>query len=576
MARDLFARDTAEPRDLLAEVAEDTGKWVVPGDGEPGIPIISDITRSLYPFERNTKTGDLRPAVPKAISGAFDSLIDAIMAPGDALSGKMSDLEVDPMTGEIAPFNTQMIERAANAAGWMTGGVTPGNPGRLVTAAGSKVPRPVLRALDADGVPVGEVAARVGDIGPDGMVADLGRNLQAQASTLAGLPGGASDALIDALSARKAAGNGRIRAGLDDALGEAVVPSDIHADLTAGRRAVGPEYDAALSGAPPVDVTELAAGLNASIGGLRGRAQAALQTVRSMLNRTSGEGLDDSAATLFQIRQEIDGMLAAESDANVARLLKDARRQVEDILVEAAPGVRVADAKYRELARQGEAIDAGQSVLDSGRNAPRPAELADQVAEGVVPQGVLVGPSGAAFRLSQGARAEIDRIVGTNANDRAALERLVKGDGDWNRDRLVTLFGEDRANALFRILENERIMAETENAALRAGGKVPAAEAAAEISPQSKGPGVFQSAANLDFGDAAAKAADKTFGWLGRSRQSSMNDDIIEAIMGRGDWRTAGRRPQSPIVLPLESAVASSNGDRPSRASQDILDLLFQ
>ncbi|MDP1731119.1 MAG: hypothetical protein Q8L54_08090, partial [Devosia sp.] len=178
-----------------------------------------------------------------------------------------------------------------------------------------------------------------------------------------------------------------------------------------------------------------------------------------------------SAAVLFQVRQAIDGLIEGQADANVRRVLNAAREDVNALLVEAAPGIQAVDSQYRELARQSAAIDRGQTVLDSGRNAPRPSELADEALHGVQPEGVLVGPSGETFRLSQGARAEIERIVGTNIDDRAALERVVKGDGDWNRDRLVTLFGEDRANRVFDILDAERRMAETENTVLRAGGR---------------------------------------------------------------------------------------------------------
>lgn len=136
----------------------------------------------------------------------------------------------------------------------------------------------------------------------------------------------------------------------------------------------------------------------------------------------------------------------------------------------------------------------GMFMPASGRNDPRPSELADEAAAGAIASGEIVGPSGVAFRLRQGARAEIDRIVGTNLNDRAALNSLLKVQTDWNRQRLTTPFGAERTGRLYRNLENERAMAETENRAL-AGSKPATLQAAQkEIDGPAKRPGVVRSA----------------------------------------------------------------------------------
>lgn len=47
------------------------------------------------------------------------------------------------------------------------------------------------------------------------------------------------------------------------------------------------------------------------------------------------------------------------------------------------------------------------------------------------------------------------------------MNRLIKGEGDWNRARLATLFGPEKADRLFKVLENERIYADTANTATR-------------------------------------------------------------------------------------------------------------
>jgi hypothetical protein len=531
------------------------------GEGEAGAPIIADITRSLYPFERNTVTGDYRPAVPKMITGLAASLQDAIFGTSEALSGEMSDIEMDPVTGEILPFNSRMTDWAQDTAGLVTGGEAIPSKAALATRGGRPVPRQVTRALEADKIPLDRVAEHVAKLGSDGMVADLGPNVRAVTAAAVSKPGAPATGMVDTLTARQAAGNERTRQGLNDALGEAPVPSSLQGDIRANKRALGPEYETALESAAPVDLSNLAAGLDEQIAQLRGPAQLALTDVRRMLNETGGANLDTSARVLFQTRQAIDGLAEGVNDPNVARVLRDARRQVNDILVEAAPGIQSVDSAYRELSRQSDAVDNGQTVLDSSRKAPRPAELAEQVQSGALPEGVLVGPSGEAFRLSQGARAEIDRVVGTNANDRAALERLLKGDGDWNRQRLATLFGPDRASRLFEILAAERAMAETEGAILRSAQDL-AQAADLRGRPDMKMPGVVESALNLKFGTAAARLAQNTVGrvaeGVGRGTRQMSRDEIIRAVMGDGDWAapTTPGRPSTGVLAPLSAQGA--------------------
>jgi hypothetical protein len=543
------------PSDMAAP-----GEWVTPGEGEGGVPIISDVLRSIYPLEENTVTGDFRPAVPKAITGAIKSLGDAFTAPHDALAGDMSSLEVDPVTGAVAPFNSDMIERSVNAAGWATGGA----PGQMQTfarnAAGKVIPKPIIRAASADGVPLSTAATQVDRLGPDAVLADLGPNLRAQAAAVAAQPGAQSaDALIDTMSARKAGAGQRVRDGLDQTIGEAPIPSQLQADITAAKRVVGPEYDKALAAAPPVDLSGLADVIDGRAAIRRGPAQAALRDVRSMLNGADGE-LETSAAVLHQIREAVDGMLENPADGKTRKVLKDVRAEINDLLTEAVPDIQAIDSKYRELSRQSEAVDRGQVVLDSNRSAPRPVELAAEMQAGALPEGVLVGPSGAAFRLSQGTRAEIDRIVGTNIDDRAALARILKGEGDWNRERLIAVYGPERGKQLFDLLDNEAAMAATEEAVLGAAGRRANAEATAEVNPAKRGPGATQEALNLRPGAAGAKLLDDMFGGHAHNRQSKANSSVAGELMGRGEWQVGEKPPISTMPVPMEAWLADLLG----------------
>ena len=321
----------------------------------------------------------------------------------------------------------------------------------------------LARAATRDGLDDAAIRARLAELGPEGMIADLGPNLTGYAGAVANMPGRGQEIVRSALDARRTGANVRLAAGIDDTLGPAVVPSNVDDTLTAGQNIVGDQYGKLFQNAAAVDTTRIANGLESKAVNLRGDAQKAVQRVRSMLNITGTDVLDPNPGTLFQTRQAIDGMMAGETNPKVIQALTEVRSQVDKVLKFSVPGIKDVDAQFAELARQREALQRGQTVLGEGRTVPRPSELAEEAAQGALPSGTLVGPSGVTARLRQGARAEIDRILGNNANDVAKLNNLIKSEGDWNRSRLSTLFGQDKANELFRVLDNELAFARTRN-----------------------------------------------------------------------------------------------------------------
>ncbi|BDA86364.1 hypothetical protein Sa4125_39060 [Aureimonas sp. SA4125] len=494
---------------------------------------------TILPAAKNTATGEVDFAWPQIAVDAYE----AFSLPGDVYEGK-----VDPTSDEG-------MSRTLNLAGMAAGGALTAPTRKLIDDAGRAVPKAVVRGLRDDGVPIADIGRRVRELGPDGVVADLGENLRGKAAAIATTPGKGQRVITDRLRARQLAAPDRLTGALDETLGPAPIPSYLQRGIRDDQRALGPEYETALAGAAPIDTSSLAGAIDATVPNLRGKAQTALQSVRGMLNATGTDDLDPSPSTLFQVRRAIDGMLRDEADSNVTRVLGDVRRQVDGLLGDAAPGIKQVDARYSELARQGAAVDRGQTVLGNGRTDPRPAELADEAAAGAVASGEIVGPSGVTFRLRQGARAEIDRIVGTNLNDRAALNSLLKGNSDWNRQRLTTLFGAERTDQLYRILENERAMADTENRAL-AGSKTATLQAAQkEIDGPAKRPGVFRSAANLKVGDASAELIDAIFGGAIDRQRAGRNLATADSLMSRGDFRDPGRMVSTPAALPYSLLI---------------------
>jgi hypothetical protein len=166
--------------------------------------------------------------------------------------------------------------------------------------------------------------------------------------------------------------------------------------------------------------------------------------------------LSRDPASLLNSRQAIDGLLATEVDPNTIRVLTQARQAVDAELTRAVPGIKAIDAQIEESARQSSALKRGSQVLDSGKEAIRPGELANEMTQGAQPQGTLVGPSAAPMRIKQGTRAEIDRLVGTNVNDLGALERKIGTPQDWNSQKLGTIFGEGPRDRVAKALMDNR------------------------------------------------------------------------------------------------------------------------
>ncbi|SDP08280.1 hypothetical protein [Phyllobacterium sp. OV277] len=317
------------------------------------------------------------------------------------------------------------------------------------------------RAAAADGLDAPALQTRLAELGPDAMIMDLGPNLQRQAGAIAATPGRGQEIVRNAVNQRQMGANQRIIGELNDTLGPVRSPIQINQGIQEGQRATGPAYAQSFADGVPVQTDYIANALEQQGRTLRGPQQRAVQQVRQMLNEAGRDNLDTNPYTLFQTRNAIDGMLAGEQNPQVIRVLTQTRQQIDENLSRNVPGIKMADAQYEELARQNHGLNRGSQVLDSGKTAPRPEDLANEMTAGVQPQGLSVGPSGEAFRMTQGARAEIDRIVGTNVNDVVALNRIVKGEGDWNRDRLATLFGPSRADRIINVLDREKAFANT-------------------------------------------------------------------------------------------------------------------
>lgn len=326
-------------------------------------------------------------------------------------------------------------------------------------------------ALLRGGALADEMALRgIRSMGDEAMLVDAGPSMLGLGQGAGTGTGQGRSELVNALRSRDDRTGQRLAGMLDETLGPAPVPSQIREGLDASREAIGQRYNDLELTSTIVDPREFAEGLEAAAFRLRGPAQAAVQRVRGFLNQTRLPGapvprdangnpvqlLASDADTLFQTRQAIDGMLAGEADPKVVRQLTMARQGVDDMLADAAPDIKRVDGQFQEIARQDEALTRGGQVFDTGKTATRPVELAQEIQEGALPAGQMVGPSGVPYRMRQGARAEVDRLVGTHVNDLNTLERTLATPQDWNSQKFAAVFGEPEYNAVADALRTNR------------------------------------------------------------------------------------------------------------------------
>ncbi|TDR95679.1 hypothetical protein, partial [Enterovirga rhinocerotis] len=331
------------------------------------------------------------------------------------------------------------------------------------------------------------VRQRMSELGPDAMLMDAAPAFEGRAQGAVVRPE-TRQTIIDALTGRNAGKNARLATDLDAAIGPAPVPSQIEGGLAASRNLTAEAYGPVMRGARAVDTRPLANRLEEAAINLRGPAQRAVRDVRNMLDIPGTPGhLDPHPQALLNTRQAIDGLLSSEQNPQVVRQLTMARQAVDAELTRAVPGIKAVDARYAELARQSEGLQRGVQVLDSGRTAPRPAEMAQEIAQGALPQGEMVGPSAVPFRMRQGARAEIDRQVGTKANDLVALRNVVKGEGDWNRAKLTQLFGRENAELVLSAVDREAAFERVYNQVVNNSMTSVRERAAAGMAPRGEG-----------------------------------------------------------------------------------------
>lgn len=418
---------------------------------------------------------------------------------------------------------------------------------------------------------------RLAELGPEATLADVSPDWLGVARGAAARPG-TRGMIVDPLTDRANLANARLRSDVEENLGPDPVPSAISNEIDANLAEVGKQYRPVFREKQMFDFQPIRDDLDVSVKRLRGDAQKRLQQVRSMLNDYGKDTVTNDPSVAFETRQAIDGMLKTEADPKAIIALQDARQMIDDALTRSVPRIKEVDAGYSELSRQQEALDMGRPILNNEAQAMRPVELQEKLTQGALPQGMSVGPSGVPTRMKQGTLGEIYRAIGTKANDTTALRNIVRGEGDWNREKLTMLFGDGNADRALNAIDRETVFGDTANRVTRGSDTAmgnrfskflddisKAQEVPNDVTMTGASLRVLRALARGVTHSNAAASADHVAEDIGRLSVAKGvdRDMIVQALMRRGKENVVDQQRQAVLNALLQGAGQSGYASLP-------------
>jgi hypothetical protein len=371
-------------------------------------------------------------------------LPSAALGPGSA-SRKMIGYGVGPFLGSKAgeAMSPEGYEQYGKAAGGMLA---------LAPGATIRTPRRSARNLVADNLDQ-TAPARLGELGPD---AFLGEATPGTTALMQGFkrPGQAMNMLERPVRARDQLKNERIRKGLNDEIGPARDPSAIEESIIAKRTALGPQFETELSKPvllpPEKAVRELQYLTDELASGTTGQDLTEAKKALDLL-QPDGKYTKVGIRQVFKAREALWTNIERleGKQPTLAKRMKRIYGMINEDLHK-SPELRDIDARYSQFSKETDALKEGATVLDQGKEAVWPATYSKRL-DDKTPQEVS--------RLMQGVRAEMERMVGVNANDVATLNKMIRGGVDasskFNYEKLAITFGRDKADNIVALLKRE-------------------------------------------------------------------------------------------------------------------------
>jgi hypothetical protein len=466
--------------------------------------------------------------------------------------------------------------------------------------------RHLVDALSADSAPA--VQQRMGQLGSDAMLADAGPAFlgKAQGATLNSDEG--RSILGNALTARNEGTNQRIMGDVNRALGPAEDPQTVTNAIREHRTNVDNRaYPAALGNAPDVQTAPILQQIDDMIPRSVGMERRALTNLREMMMTTERRPLLDAqghpqydnlgnerfrdvpvsqndAEVLHKIKGELDNVIEYDAPglgvpaAALTRqqgALKHLRGELNGALEDQVPGYLEANRQSAALARRGTAVDLGTQYLGSGKTTASPGRFADEFTR--------LEP-GEQIAFAKGSRGNIERVLGTKANDLQALRGELQGEGGWNTDKIATVHGQPAADELAGSVDRNLKFRDTYNKVVENSQTAQRQAAARAMKPEPSSetpllnPNMSLTGFAATLGKKTANAAlnamrpdpTKSYGEVARvlSAQGSQRDRHLAALVDALSRKQANAKIGSSVVKnALVSALlaGSAPSDRQSR-----------
>jgi hypothetical protein len=572
----------------------------------------SDQFRSDHPIVAPVLEGVGNAAAPL---GAIGAASKATSFGGKFLAGAGAGGVIGGAQGALSSRDYTDLPQTAKDAG--TGAIIGGGIGGGIPIAGRAIGAGYQSIVNAimgkpDGISRGAsrhlidaitadtpaaVKSRVAELGPDATLADAGPALlgKAQGASLNSDEG--RSVLQSALTARNEGTNQRIMGDVNRALGPAEDPQTVTNAITAHRSAVDiAAYPAALDNAPSVQTAPILRQLEDMIPRSVGSEQKALTNLRDMMMTTERRPLLDAAGhpqydnlgrqrftdipvsqnnadVLHKIKQELDNVIQYDAPGlgvpagaltRQQGALKNMRGQLNSALEDQVPGYLEANRQSAALARRGQAVDLGTQYLGSGKTTASPERFANEFRQ--------LEP-GERIAFAKGSRGEIERQLGTKANDLQALRAALQGEGGWNTAKLATVHGADAADQLIGTVNRNLKFRDTYNKVVENSQTAQRQAAASAMKPVPPGevPLINPNMSATGFALAGGKKLlnvglnavrpdpTRSFGELAKvlSAQGPQRDkhlqDIIDAITRR--QRTSAKAPVVGDRAALAAAI---------------------
>jgi len=335
---------------------------------------------------------------------------------------------------------------------------------------------------------------RLSDIKPDAMSgADYlldDKRLQSLSSTLMRQDKSAADIIENALQLRENGKTARVQDAIDRNLGKQTMDErEFDALLKGNKSLLSDQLDPILNNAPPIDPSKVAAivsKIDHELETAKGPVAKALRNARSYLVLDEGQpvsplaGSDVNAADVFKnfdlgTQPQIAAKTAGPVYETSAKGLENARHAMDtminfgDATIGVQPktlvGSRAVGSIQKDVSNllksdvdgytdimEGksdiygliDANEAGANIFNRGPNGLRPNQIA-----------AFTTDPDQSKAFYNGVRSAFDNKLRSSPNDILALRKSVGGEGDFLRQNLVQLYGEDAVEDLLNTAERE-------------------------------------------------------------------------------------------------------------------------